>query len=276
MEEKSDWDKILEQAENGFDFSIQSVLRRSWTIYLLQPFAFAGFTIMIFCALLFALVLGQLGQMLANIILLPCLLLGYATFTRALISGNEKAAGKELFAGFNKLLSLGLVGMAINLLMTAAMAPTIIMLSQSGLEEMIKTFQETQDPSVIKLDLSLIQKLAILLNLLFALYFIVAFMWSSLLVYFRDLPFYKAIEGSRRLITVRWWKFFGLLLSLCLIYTLAFFAISLLSSLLGPIFAFLGGIGTVLGLLVVIPLVFISTYLVFHENIIEISDQQSK
>ena len=276
MSTKGNWNKVLEIADRGFDFSVQDTLLRSWEVYRLQPFAFGGFTVMIFLAMLLALVFGQLGQMLANIILLPCLLVGFATFTHALITGKATEAGKTLFAGFNKMLSLGLIGMAINLLMTAALAPTLIILNQMGLQEMLISFQETQDFAVFELDFSLLQKMVILLNFLFAIYFMVALSWSSLLTYYENLPFYRAIEGSRRLITKRWWKFFGLFLSLILIYILAFFAISFLSSLLGPIFAFFGGIGIILGLLIAIPMIFISSYLVFHDCFNEMSIQNEE
>ena len=82
------------------------------------------------------------------------------------------------------------------------------------------------------------------------------------------MPFYQGIEGSRKLITPIWLKIFGLFLSLCLVYMLASVILSTLQILLGPIFAFLTTIGLVVGLLIVIPISFISNYLIF-ETVVE-------
>ncbi len=271
MEELSPWEDILKRAERRNEFSIKDVIQQSWEIYKPQAFAFSGFTILIFCAFLFLIPLfGQIGYIIANFIVVPCLLVGFATFTRVIKeSADPRGNGSALFDGFTQMLSIGLVAMATNLLFTASLAPTIIILNNAGLGEILAEIQqavlaqETIDGINFSLELSLINKILIFANIIFAIYLMVCFLWAPLLVFFKKVPFYQGIEGSRKLISPIWWKIFKLFVTLWLFYILASFGISMLSSLLGPIFAFFTTIGMVVGLLIVIPISFISSYLIF-------------
>jgi uncharacterized membrane protein len=78
------------------------------------------------------------------------------------------------------------------------------------------------------------------------IYLAVAYGFSVLMAIFGGFDFWTALEESRKLITVRWWKF--------LVFTLVLVIINLLGILT------LG-----LGLLVSVPVTFFATYIVFED-----------
>jgi len=78
------------------------------------------------------------------------------------------------------------------------------------------------------------------------IYLAVGYSFSVLMALFGGFDFWTALEESRKLITVRWWKFF--------VFTLMLIVINLL------------GIVTLgLGLLVTVPVTFYATYILFED-----------
>lgn len=78
------------------------------------------------------------------------------------------------------------------------------------------------------------------------IYLAVGYSFAVLMALFGGFDFWTALEESRKLITVRWWKFF--------VFTLILIIINLLGILM------LG-----LGLLVTIPITFYATYILFED-----------
>jgi hypothetical protein len=76
--------------------------------------------------------------------------------------------------------------------------------------------------------------------------YLVAYSFSVLMVQFGGFDFWTAMEESRKLITVKWWKFF--------LFTLVLIVINVL-----------GALPYGLGLLVTIPVSFYSTYVIFED-----------
>lgn len=85
----------------------------------------------------------------------------------------------------------------------------------------------------------------LILFVLPGVYLLVAYSFAILLNIFAGLSFWDSLEFSRRLITVKWWKFFVLLLFLVLL------------NVLGALFF--------VGILITIPLSFYVSYCVFEE-----------
>lgn len=92
----------------------------------------------------------------------------------------------------------------------------------------------------------LITGLGIIAFIIPGIYLAVAYSFSVLMAIFGGFDFWTALEESRKLITVRWWKF--------LVFTLVLVVINLLTVLT------LG-----LGLLITIPLTFYATYILFED-----------
>jgi uncharacterized membrane protein len=92
----------------------------------------------------------------------------------------------------------------------------------------------------------LLTGLGLLVLLIPGIYLMVAYSFSVLMAIFGGFDFWTAMEESRKLITVRWWKFF--------VFTLILIAINLAGALL-----------YLLGLLVTIPVSFYATYVLFEE-----------
>ncbi|WP_291779993.1 hypothetical protein [Cecembia sp.] len=82
-------------------------------------------------------------------------------------------------------------------------------------------------------------------------YLAVAYSFSVMMAIFGGFDFWTALEESRKLITVRWWKFF--LFSLFLI----------LINVLGVLFLFIG-------LIVTLPVTFYATYILFEDLTLDI------
>ncbi len=78
------------------------------------------------------------------------------------------------------------------------------------------------------------------------IYLAVAYSFSVLMAIFGGFDFWTAMEESRKLITIKWWKFF--------LFTLVLIAINIGGAI------FLG-----LGLLISIPVTFYATYVLFEE-----------
>lgn len=92
----------------------------------------------------------------------------------------------------------------------------------------------------------LITGLGIIAFIIPGIYLAVAYSFSVLMAIFGGFDFWTALEESRKLITVRWWKF--------LVFSLVLLVINLLTILT------LG-----LGLLITIPLTFYATYILFED-----------
>jgi uncharacterized membrane protein len=93
----------------------------------------------------------------------------------------------------------------------------------------------------------------IILFILPGIYLGVGYLFSLLFVLFGGFDFWTAMEISRKLVHTNWWKFFGFVLILLLINIGGFLCL-------------------VVGLLVTIPLTYLSVYILFEELTIDAAD----
>lgn len=98
--------------------------------------------------------------------------------------------------------------------------------------------------------------LGVFLLVIPGIYLAVAYSFSVLMAIFGGFDFWTALEESRKLITVKWWKFF--------LFSLAILTMNLLGFLI---------IG--LGLLVTIPVTFYATYVLFEDLTFDIFSEES-
>lgn len=94
----------------------------------------------------------------------------------------------------------------------------------------------------------------IVLFILPGIYLGVGYLFSLLFVLFGGFDFWTAMEISRKLVHTNWWKFFGFVLVLLLINIGGFLCL-------------------VVGLLVTIPLTYLSVYILFEELTIDAADE---
>lgn len=87
------------------------------------------------------------------------------------------------------------------------------------------------------------------------IYLGVGYVFSLLFVLFGGFDFWPAMEYSRKLVHTNWWKFFGFLLLLLLINIGGFLCL-------------------IVGLLVTIPLTYLSIYVLFEELTIDAADEE--
>ncbi|MEN2282372.1 hypothetical protein AAGF08_09560 [Algoriphagus sp. SE2] len=93
----------------------------------------------------------------------------------------------------------------------------------------------------------------IILLILPGIYLGVAYLFSLLFVLFGGFDFWPAMEYSRKLVNTNWWKFFGFVLVLLLINIGGFLCL-------------------IVGLLVTIPLTYLSVYVLFEELTIDAAE----
>lgn len=94
----------------------------------------------------------------------------------------------------------------------------------------------------------------IILLILPGIYLGVGYLFSLLFVLFGGFDFWQAMEYSRQLVHTNWWKFFGFVLVLFLINIAGLLCL-------------------VVGLLVTIPLTYLSVYVLFEELTIDAADE---
>ncbi|MBN3584237.1 hypothetical protein JYB64_17705 [Algoriphagus aestuarii] len=106
---------------------------------------------------------------------------------------------------------------------------------------------------IVNLITSIFIVAGIVLLIIPGIYLGVGYMFSLLFVLFGGFEFWTAMELSRRLVHANWWKFFGFVLFLLLINIGGFLCL-------------------IVGLLVTIPLTYLSVYVLFEELTIEAAD----
>ncbi|WP_184498308.1 hypothetical protein [Algoriphagus iocasae] len=97
----------------------------------------------------------------------------------------------------------------------------------------------------------------LVLFILPGIYLGVGYMFSLLFVLFGGFDFWPAMEYSRKLVHTNWWKFFGFVLLLLLINIGGFLCL-------------------IVGLLVTIPLTYLSVYVLFEELTIDAADDEKE
>jgi uncharacterized membrane protein len=98
---------IQEKINNGYSFSIGSVVEEAWRIFKLDPGKFIGFSVVVF-AVNMALGLIPFVGSLVSLLITPALTVGYIHVARQLDLGNQ-VRFEDFFRGFDKFGELFLV-----------------------------------------------------------------------------------------------------------------------------------------------------------------------
>lgn len=106
---------------------------------------------------------------------------------------------------------------------------------------------------IVNLITAIFMVAGLVLFILPGIYLGVGYMFSLLFVLFGGFDFWPAMEYSRKLVHTNWWKFFGFVLLLLLINIGGFLCL-------------------IVGLLVTIPLTYLSVYVLFEELTIDAAD----
>ena len=110
---------------------------------------------------------------------------------------------------------------------------------------------------IVNLITAIFMVAGLVLFILPGIYLGVGYMFSLLFVLFGGFDFWPAMEYSRKLVHTNWWKFFGFVLLLLLINIGGFLCL-------------------IVGLLVTIPLTYLSVYVLFEELTIDAADDEKE
>jgi len=233
-------DKANLVIDQGYTFSAIQQIKDAWEIFKTKPFTFVGLTFILLFATLFASLIPYIGTYISRLVISPCLTIGFAILALKIINGEQTLDFGDSFGGFQKWGNLAILAMALSLLNFAAIAPILITFSDAGLYEWIQEIQLNPEAAKTfpEIEFTANRIGALILSFILLIYLNISFLFAPFFVFFGDLPFWKAIESSRRVIERKWFNFFGLVFSFGLLFLIFAVVGSLISSLLGPIFAF--------------------------------------
>ncbi|MFK7808590.1 MAG: BPSS1780 family membrane protein [Saprospiraceae bacterium] len=183
-------EKLNDLIENGYDFDITKYISRGYRIFKEEMGLFVGYTVFFIVIAMFSSAIPIVGSMLFSLFLSPMLLVGYYIMANK-IDRREPVEFSDFFKGFDffkPIVLIALVSMVISLLCFSPYFQSYLVLMGG------------QPDAIANLEFSP----AMLLCFIPILYFAISWMWAPMLVVFEDMPFWDAMEMSRRLITRNW------------------------------------------------------------------------
>jgi len=229
--------KINDLSTNGYHFDAGQYISMAWENFKKAPGKYIGYLV-VFFAILMALSMVPLGTLLA-----PLFSIGFALFANQIQKG-EQPEFSRFFDGFkSKPGHLILVGFISGLIIVALMVPFFIVGGVSLFASLAEL--ESGIPDFSDVNLGLLVPLGFLM-MIPVLYLGIAWSWAYYFVAFKGLEFWPAMEASRKIITRKWFSFFGF-------------------SLLLGLIAFAGVLCFGVGLLVAIPVISIAPFMAFEQ-----------
>jgi len=202
----SNSEQLNEIVQRPYTVDISQFLKRAWQILLSNLGGFVGFTILAL-VILFPLYFTVLGF----ILVMPALISGYF-FVAFRIAQNKTVSFSNFFDGFRE----GFFGRLLLLFIVEVIVFLVANIPSSlGFFGIVLTSaQSNGSPNVFILALA---GILILLSLLLTIYLAVGYIFAIPLVIDKRLPFWDALETSRKLVSKKWWSVFGFLIVLSLL-----------------------------------------------------------
>lgn len=231
-------EKLAQSLDNGYQFDIGAYIRKGFNIFQKKPVLFIGFALVAGMITTFAQMVPFIGFIATALVSYP-LTAGYYIAARQLDKGNE-ITFSTFFEGFEYFGNL----VAIYLIQVLAI---IALLLPFGFSIGISALMGAASGSEWTLAaVSSISVVLLLVMMVPVIYLYVSWMFAPHLVVFHGLGFWEAMETSRKLVQKRWWIVFAFALCLALV--------------------FLGGVlALVIGLLVAVPVISLSSYAAFGD-----------
>lgn len=238
--------KIEEILASGYEFNLGSYINKGMDLFRKEIGLFVLFTLIGCMAMGVGSSLPLIGQFITPIVITP-LFLGGIYLAAHQVNKGRKISLEDFFKVTDYFKPLSMVGLISGLIIPIIfIVPAFVLLilttpmiaESFGLDSMDFSFLATDNSTVL-----------IIIALLFLvpyLYFSVAYSFAHHFVVFHNLPFWDALETSRKLINQKWFSFFSLYL------------VAMLLMSVGILFL-------VVGLLVTLPLIYCIFYAAFAE-----------
>jgi hypothetical protein len=231
--------RIQTLLDDGYDFNFSKYIGDAFTVVGKNVGGFIGYTLlymMISGAMSNIPYLGQIGSTL----IAYALIAGYYIIAYR-IQHNETHEFGNFFDGFQRFKDLAILSILITLISLLAALPMIGLLGFEMFELI-----GNNDPQAILAIVKNINWGLFSLTLIPLIYISIAYGWSVFFVYFHNMQPWEAMEASRKLITKKWFTFFGFNFVLGLI-------------LLGGLLVF------IVGIIYALPVIIIAGYLSFED-----------
>ena len=203
--------------ENGYDFNLGKYVNRGWEIFKPHLGSFFGFSFVAYMIAAVASFVPLLGGF-VSIAMQGILYAGFFIVAHRIVRGQSIEFG-DFFKGFDDYLQLGLAQIVMVLIM---IVPALIMgIIAAVVFGVGSTILEGMDSYEMVLAPGIIA--TALLILLPIMYLAVSYSFTLPLIVLGRLEFWPAMETSRKIITQRWWSFFGMFLLFALFYMVGIF-----------------------------------------------------
>lgn len=250
-------------ARNYF-FSVSDFLRKGWEIYKKNAGSFIGFLFLFFLISLVSNIIPIIGPLANSLILSPALSVGFYIVAH-LIHKNEIYGFGDFFKGFEHWVQLMLMTMVTVLIYIVVLSPSIFIFMKSGIVAWyMEVLANPLDPPS---ELPPIDGKTIgifFLNLIPVIYLSIAYMWAPMFIVFYRMPFWDALETSRKMITQKWFSVFGLILAFVGLFILVYIPAILLAVML-PILGIILMVAVVIAAICLMPVIYTTIYASFAE-----------
>jgi hypothetical protein len=227
--------------KSGYEFRLSDYLSTGFNILKKNIGGFVVLTFVMLAVIVVVNFIPIVGNLATQLILSPVFAAAYYIVSHRIQEGNEPQFG-DYTRGFDFVGQLALAAAAISLITLISLIPFFMSIPFSEFfdwyTEFLENPQTTTPPPYIKP--------VSLLLLIPAIYFGVVYYWTYLFIVFHRLSFWPAMEMSRKLITKKWFAFFGF-----------FFVVGLM--------AVAGLIVFCIGFLASLPLIFCCNYAAFED-----------
>ena len=215
--------RIEQIIQGGYDFKFGDYISRGFDIAKKNWGGFIGYTILfLLLTSVISLIPYFIGQIANSIFISPTLTVGFFIVANKLWKGENTEFG-DFFKGFDFIGQLALTALVQILIVIAAIIPFYFAVKDSGLVEWYMEF--LNDPVGMQGVVPPFPESWTYLLLLPAIYLGIAYSWSYMFVVFHKMQYWDALESSRKLITKKWFVFFGFYIVLGLIATAGIIAL---------------------------------------------------
>jgi hypothetical protein len=242
-------DKIQTLLNNGYQFNFSKYIGDAFTLAGKNVGGFIGYTLLYLIISSAMSNIPYLGQVGSTLISYPLMVGFYIIASR--IQKNEVYEFGNFFDGFQRFKDLAILSILISLVSLAAALPILAVVG-FGIFELIGN----DDPTAIIAIFENVNWGLFALTTIPLIYVTIAYAWSVFFVYFHNMQPWEAMEASRKLITKRWFTFFGFNFVLGLI-------------------VLVGLLAFIVGIFYAIPVIVIAGYLSF-EDIVGIGKENAE
>lgn len=199
----TDWlkRKVDHLLAEGYDFPVAGFLSRGLELLRMRFWHFVGFALLVFIINTVVGFIPVLGFVATTFVLGPALNAGFFLFAERLDREPESAEFPLFFRGFDYVAPLALYTLVYLAILLLAFFPSLLAMGASGLFEYIwDLLRNPLDEPDLLPDFSTTTILILFINLLFLLLVVVAYWWTPLFIVFHQMPFWDAMEASRKLV----------------------------------------------------------------------------